>query len=88
MKLVEIKQRFEKEGYKTLLRSKKDTLIGEHLIAGINNDNTNFEFGNVFRIWIINNKIMLDFMSQILENIFFDNENDLINFIKTKFPLK
>jgi predicted DNA-binding ArsR family transcriptional regulator len=88
MELKIIKQKLDKEGYKSLLRKENETVIGEHIIAGINDEQLNFKLGTVFRIWIVNNKIMLDNMSQVLENIFFDSEDSLIEYVKENFPIE
>lgn len=88
MKLEKIKIELDKIGYKSIIRKAKESSIGEYIVAGINDEVSNFKIGATFRIWIIDKKLLLDYISQIDENVFFNNEKDLINFIKEKFPIE
>ena len=88
MELKKIKEVLNKAGYKALLRDKNQTDIGEHIIGGNNDDSSNFKINAVFRIWIVDDQIILDFMSQVTENKKFGNYNDLMEFIIRKFPIE
>lgn len=85
MKLEEIKIEIEELGYKLVLRDLYE--YGKCLQGGIPNEEKEYKIDSCFRVLIVDNKLMLDFMSQIKENKFFDSKKEMIEHIKKKFPI-
>jgi len=85
MKLEEIKKEIEELGYKFVIRDLYE--YGKCLQGGIPDEETNYRMDSYFRILIIENKLMLDSISQIKKNKFFDSKKEIIDYIKGEYPI-
>ncbi len=82
MDYIKISKKLENLGYSTQFHK-----IINSLSVGIP-ENDNFKLDSTFRIGIINNKIKLDyFNAQIPVEKEFEKVDELIDFIKDKFPI-
>lgn len=85
MRLENIKEKLEKEGYTLTIRPLKG--IEKCLQRLISADNEDVSLNGFFRVFIFEEKLYLDFASQRRENKYFDTEKELIEHIKETFPV-
>jgi hypothetical protein len=85
MNLENIKEKLQKEGYEMISRPLYE--YGNCIQGGITKENKNASLDAYFRILIIEEKMYLDFASQVFDNKYFDSEEKLIKYIKDKFTI-